>query len=276
MSDFIAKKREIFLLQMSLDTKRAEIKKLEERARQREEALKKSEQMLEEDALRFDAFLKENDEKVQEAIKRAEIEAKAKQDKVLEIKRLNTAIAALRSEMNKFEEQLEDCRKFKEFLDEITPQEWFEAQAEKLQGRKDAMKAAWEAECESVRARKENSQAARVKAEADYANARTEQEAERCERALKESIAALKESIKEREPPPPNLDFEAGPEDEEMYFKEPHQLLLVYQDLEESNLFYIQNAQETEEALEELRTKMRDTKVKMDAESEALNAQVWA
>lgn len=40
---------------------------------------------------------------------------------VLEIKRLNTAIAALRSEMNKYEEQLEDCRKFKEFLDSITP-----------------------------------------------------------------------------------------------------------------------------------------------------------
>lgn len=51
-------------------------------ALQREEALKKSEQMLEEDALRFDAFLKENDEKVQEAIKKAEVEAKAKQDKV--------------------------------------------------------------------------------------------------------------------------------------------------------------------------------------------------
>ena len=82
MSEFISKKREIFLLQMSLDTKRAEIKKLDGRARQREEALKKSEQMLEEDALRFDAFLKENDEKVQEAIKRAEMEAKAKQDKV--------------------------------------------------------------------------------------------------------------------------------------------------------------------------------------------------
>ena len=38
MADFIAKKREMFLVQMSLDTKRAEIKKLEERAQQREEA----------------------------------------------------------------------------------------------------------------------------------------------------------------------------------------------------------------------------------------------
>lgn len=143
MADFIAKKREIFLLQMSLDTKRAEIKKLEERARQREEALKKSEQMLEEDALRFDAFLKENDEKVQEAIKRAETEAKAKQDKVLEIKRLNTATAALRSELNKYEEQLEDCRRYKEFLDSITPPEWFEQQAAKLQVGDTPGKLAW-------------------------------------------------------------------------------------------------------------------------------------
>jgi arginine deiminase len=37
MGDFIAKKREMFLVQMSLDTKRAEIRKLEERAQQREE-----------------------------------------------------------------------------------------------------------------------------------------------------------------------------------------------------------------------------------------------
>jgi len=274
MTDFIAKKREIFLLQMSLDTKRAEIKKLEERARQREEALKKSEQMLEEDALRFDAFLKENDEKVQEAIKRAEVEAKAKQDKVLEIKRLNTAVAALRSEMNKYEEQLEDCRKYKDFLDSITPQEWFEQQAQKLQRRKDAMMAEWQATCEEVRKRKEVAMAAKAKAENDYANARTQQEAERAEKAHKDAITYLKEVMKEKEPPPPNLDFKVNPDEEEMYFHDPSQLLAVYQELEESNLFYIQNAQETEEALEELRAKYRDTRARMDAEVESLNAQV--
>lgn len=274
MADFIAKKREIFLLQMSLDTKRAEIKKLEERSRQREEALKKSEQMLEEDALRFDAFLKENDEKVQEAIKRAEVEAKAKQDKVLEIKRLNTAIAALRSEMNKYEEQLEDCRKYKEFLDSITPQEWFDQQADKLQRRKDAMMAEWKATCDEVRQRKEVALAAKAKSENDYANARTQQEAERAERGIKDAIANLKEAMKEKEPPAPNLDFEINPDEEEMFFSDPAQLLTIYQELEESNLFYIQNAQETEEALEELRAKYRDTKVKMDAEVDSLNTQI--
>ena len=97
---------------------------------QREEALRKSEQMLEEDAVRFDAFLKENDEKVQEAIKRAEVEAKAKQDKVHEIKRLNAANTTIKSELNKYEEQLEECRRYKEFLDNLTPPEYFKEQQE--------------------------------------------------------------------------------------------------------------------------------------------------
>ena len=133
MTDYIAKKREIFLVQMSLDTKRAEIRKLEERALQREEALRKSEQMLEEDADRFDDFLRENDEKVQEAIRKAEVEGKAKQDKVVEIKRLNAAIATIRSELNKYEEQLEDCHQYKRFLDHLTPPEWFRDYEERRQ-----------------------------------------------------------------------------------------------------------------------------------------------
>lgn len=49
--------------------------------------------------------------------------------------------------------------------------------------------------------------------------------------------------MKEREPLPPSLDFEIPAEEEEMFFHHPAQLLAVYQQLEESNLFYIQNAQ---------------------------------
>lgn len=69
MTEFIAKKREMFLVQMALDTKREEIRKLEEKAQMKEEALLRSEQMLEENAMRFDAFLKENDKKAHDAIK---------------------------------------------------------------------------------------------------------------------------------------------------------------------------------------------------------------
>ena len=150
MADFIAKKREMFLVQMSLDTKREEIRKvcvdphgtpppappllldlcshtdpcyvwfvilclqLEQKAHMKEEALKKSELMLEEDAIRFDAFLKENDKKAHEAIKNAEREAKLKTDKLQEIKRLKHSIHVVANEKGKCEEALRDCLKYKE------------------------------------------------------------------------------------------------------------------------------------------------------------------
>ena len=50
---------------------------------------------------------------------------------MLEIKRLNGAIAALKSELGKQQERLEECKRYKEFLDGVTPAEWFALQAEK-------------------------------------------------------------------------------------------------------------------------------------------------
>ena len=48
-----------------------------------------------------------------------------------------------------------------------------------------------------------------------------------------------------------------------MYFKNPNQLLEIFARLEERDLFLIQNVQETEEALEELKQKFADTKAQM-------------
>jgi len=70
LTDFISKKREMFLLEYSLSVKRDEIKKLDEIARQREEKLRVSEKMLEENAARFDAFLKNNNMETMEATRR--------------------------------------------------------------------------------------------------------------------------------------------------------------------------------------------------------------
>ncbi|ETO09484.1 flagellar associated protein [Reticulomyxa filosa] len=125
--DFITKKREMFLVQMSLETKKEEICKLQEKAQLKEQALLKSEMMLEEDALRFDAFLKENDIKSNEAIKKYEKEAKEKQEKIVQIKKLNQEITKIKAEVDKYNETLEYCRKYKAFLDALTPSEWFAA-----------------------------------------------------------------------------------------------------------------------------------------------------
>ena len=49
----------------------------------------------------------------------------------------------------------------------------------------------------------------------------------------------------------------------ELYFKDPHQLLDIFAELEEQNLSLIQNSQETEEALEEMKQTIKQTEVKM-------------
>jgi hypothetical protein len=277
MADFIAKKREMFLVQMSLDTKRAEIRKLEERAQQREEALRKSEQMLEEDALRFDQFLKDNDQKAVQAIKKAEAETKAKAEKVQEIKKLNMQITQIKSEMSKFEELLDDCRKYKSFLDKLTPVEWFEEQEMLRNQRRLARKQ------KKLEARQEELDAA---AEVARAEAEAAAEAERAknkgrrsrkEREADEAAAAARPGIVAKVLTLDDISEDEEPEEERevpMYFTRPQQLLDIFTALEESNLFLIQNSQETEAALEELKTKFSDTKARMDADSHALEGQI--
>lgn len=70
LQEFITKKREMFLVQMSLENKEQEIDRLEADVRQKHEKLATVEMTLESDALRFDKFLKENDRIAHEAMKR--------------------------------------------------------------------------------------------------------------------------------------------------------------------------------------------------------------
>ena len=59
-----------------------------------------------------------------------------------------------------------------------------------------------------------------------------------------------------------------------MYFTSPRQLPEIYGQLEEANLFLIQNAQETEDILEDLKNKEKEVRSRMDAENASLRTQV--
>lgn len=280
MADFIAKKREMFLVQMSLDTKREEIRKLEEKAQLKEEALKKSELMLEEDAVRFDTFLKENDKKAHEAIKRAEKETKAKADKVQEIKKLNQQIQLVQSDMSKLSEQLQDCLQYKAFLDELTPQEYEaeqldrkrQRQRDRLQQRKDKVLVEWEYQRAKVQAEIDE----RERLEKDRPEKESKNNANNKKKQQDKDRAGTAAATKAKEialPPQPNLDHMAltsSGEEIPMYFQHPQQLLDIFTALEESNLFLIQNSQETEQTLEELKQNFRKTKTTMDRKTQAL------
>jgi len=125
-------------MQMSLNTKKEEIKKLEDKAQMKDEALERSEKMLEEDAAKFDEFLKKNDQKAHKAFKAADKEIKDKQEKVHgmtslkyffhsrvpiqieELKKLNIEASKIESEISKLKDRLIECEKYKKFLLEVS------------------------------------------------------------------------------------------------------------------------------------------------------------
>lgn len=279
-AEFVAKKREMFLVQMSLDTKRDEIRKLEEKAQMKEEALQRSEQMLEEDTMRFDAFLKENDKKAHDAIKRAEEETKKKQEKNQEIKRLTQQIQALSSEMSKHREALEDCMRYKKFLDMLTPPEWFEQhkqmREDKIRNMKQSQFDQKYKEWERMKRRLQEQHRKEVEARKAEKKERNKRAGNRNQPVADEDEEDEQES-KLQIPAPPRLEDETVdlPEEEvPMYFTEPQQLMDIFSALEEQNLFLIQNSQETEHTLEELQHAFAETKLTMDAHTSVLQSQI--
>ena len=90
------------------------------------------------------------------------------------------------------------------------------------------------------------------------------QEAERAEKAIKDTTLSLKAFLKEKEPPAPiHNDEDDAKEEAAMHFQEPQQLLDILSDLEEQNLFLIQNAQEVEEALDSLKNTFKYVQLKL-------------
>lgn len=82
------------------------------------------------------------------------------------------------------------------------------------------------------------------------------QEADRAAAEIKSATSNLAEAMTSREPPkPPDAEppKESDPPPQSaMYFDRPEQLLQILANLEEQNLFLIQNAQEVEEARDAL------------------------
>ncbi|KAK9843417.1 hypothetical protein WJX81_001291 [Elliptochloris bilobata] len=278
MAAFLAKKREIFLLQMGLDTKRAEMAKLEERARQRGAALAQSEAMLEEDAARFNTFLKENDERVQAALRKADAEARGKQEKATEIKRATAALSAVKSELAKLEEQLGECSRCGAFLHRLTPPEWFADLAAARAAAWQEEVASWEAACKALRQQQADAREAEGAARAALASAQTQQAAERANAALRSSSAALRDALAAQDPPRPAELRPQEPSDlqDAMFFQEPRQLLEVFVQAEETNLFLIQAAQEAEEGLEGASAALAAARRRLGDEAAGLQAQVMA
>ena len=54
------------------------------------------------------------------------------QERIAEIKRISSQIASVKSDMGRFEEQLEDCRRFRDFLYKLSPEDWRQEQEQRV------------------------------------------------------------------------------------------------------------------------------------------------
>ncbi|XP_039627044.1 cilia- and flagella-associated protein 100 [Polypterus senegalus] len=277
INEYIAKKREMFLLQYSLAVKRDEMRKLDEVAMLEEQKLEKAEQFLENDAAMFDEFLKENDRNSVEAIKNAEMETKLKLEKVSEIKRISAKIVGIKSEISKYEEILKDYKMYKHFLIKMSPKEWQQKYLEKQKESKKA-KVAVKKKQKVEEGKKSASSTSAKRADGRTPPAGKEsvsfRDTRNSSRSSQKALSGRKQSMKSSEKEDDQAISSDSDEEVELYFQDPQELLDILAELEEQNLSHIQNSQETEETLEEFKQIVTSTQNSMDKEIMALEHQI--
>ncbi|CDJ28388.1 uncharacterized protein EMH_0001160 [Eimeria mitis] len=139
----VEKTREAFLLQMAIDTRKAEILKLHDRAAEKSEAVRKAESMLTRDAQKFDEFLRSSDAAAHEAIRKADEAARVSQEKATAVRQLRQKLDATKARAASNREKVQEYSRYRAFLTHITPQDWLKDQEELSKERVQQQKQQW-------------------------------------------------------------------------------------------------------------------------------------
>lgn len=116
VSDIISNKREIFLAEYVLQTKKQSLTKLQRQVHIAEQKLAEAEKKLEIDATMFDDFLKQTDKSAVDAMHEAERVSHIRQTLVEQEKKLWDKKATLQSELSRFDEKLFNYLEMKKFI----------------------------------------------------------------------------------------------------------------------------------------------------------------
>lgn len=124
LKQFIEQKREIFLAQLAIDTKKEELKRIARYEREEEESLKEKSKDIEEFQDQFNKYLQNDSSETMLARQAAEAKSKERIQVSLQIKQISTQISSLRSEISHHEERKDECEHYKQFLESLTPPDW--------------------------------------------------------------------------------------------------------------------------------------------------------
>jgi len=270
ITEYIARKREMFHVKYAISVKREEMRQLEKLAREEEKKLVIAEKCLEEDAITFDKFLKENDANSVESIRRVEQETRRKLEKVAAVKKLHNTIRGIETEISKSEERLKMFKKYRAFVDTLTPEEHRKPKKEKNISRKQSAVSTVDSSSQ-IKSTKRTRMSARTSV---MSNRRFS--ARNSKMSVKESVAFTPSSDnQEIERKTPDIVESSSDEEEAyLYFNNPEDLLTLFHDLEDQNLSMIQNGQDMEEALDEMKAQAKVTEERLNREVNFLVDQI--
>lgn len=288
-TEFVDKKRQLFLLRHSLSIKQKEIDKLGKLLRDKEESLVKSEKVIEEESLIFEKSLKENDEQSREAVRSAEKICQQRMDRVQDRKKMNQLLAGAQSGINRGKSVLEDCLAYRGFLTELTPNEWFQEQVEEkrqrqmTRRRKRIEKREEEWKCRMIEEHEERK--AKVKRQTkqrqnDQSNRRRQGRRKRTDRDMERKKSPTDDNTRtmENDTSIPNFSDEeeltSSDSETPLYFQEPNQLLRIFSVLEEENLFLIQNIQEAEQSLDEMTDRFNESQNEVQRKADKMQGHI--
>ncbi|KAK2534695.1 Ccdc37 [Columba livia] len=253
LCDYVNGRREIFLLEYAMAVKRDEIQRMEDIIKDEERKLQKAEYYLEEDATTFDELLKEKHKSSVQALKISEKETTAKTKKIKEIQAITSQIENLESDIYRFNNTVRDYKTYRDFLYQLCPREWQEEHSKKHTKEKDLETASKDL----GRKTRTNSSSVNSMSDMDASGPLLSSRSLRLG-SLQDIRPQLKKLLKPLTGKLGSLE-DAGSEkclDEDekpdLYFTDPQQLLSVFMEMEEENLSFIQNSQETEESLQKV------------------------
>jgi len=269
--EFIDHKRELLKLNMDIQTKKEEIQMLGERVEEKERRLAANEERLKEDTVKFESFMKQNEIQAQEAVEQAEKMTKLRNENEMEVERLKQRISVKQGQIRKIEDELELCLRYKNFLNCLTPQSWFDEQRRLKNQRQTDRRVG------RIRQRQEDWKVEHSKF-LEIERHKIEYEkihGGKSRKEYKERLRAQAQLKRMLQAEPPLFDDEpltSSDEETPMYFKEPQKLLDVFSALEQQNFDLMQEEDTAKQSLDAMKKSCQGAIENMEHENEILKS----
>jgi hypothetical protein len=277
MSEMLQSKRELFLLQLSINLVNDEVLKLENFLSEKKESIADNEQLLAYNTENFKRTAEESDRKTQKVIKDVHNINQRRLEKLKEVRRFNMQILETRGSIRQCKGILEESLQFSKFLNSMTPFEWVTDQKRDKKERQEKRRyeriirrqEGWRIE----NAKKVSS--LKVKFEQDLKKITKHRRDRGKQEKARENYLAVLDRLNKEDPPAYEDEPITSSDDEmPMYFTKPEQLMDIIALLEKENIVLIQRIQASEQTAEALKMAYLETISAIDSELKGLHLKI--